>query len=164
MASVVREEDDYRAVLAAAILLGVRDGWLKLPLRLRRSSELLAAVSHRMAAASHRISGTGLDLGEPPARVRPLRERFGDGSGWRASEKRAALELARAQKWDCIHTRINLGPGEYQLTVQGGSARIELPGEPRISPEIDRERFFDSLAGARLDDKTEARVRRTLQD
>ena len=150
------DETDW---LAAAILFGARDGWLSFPLRLRAHPGLADAVSHRMAKMSHRISGTGLDLGEPPARVRPLRELFGDGSAWRAGERSAALELSRARKWDCVHTRINLGPGEYRLTVKGGSTEIELPGEPRITPEIDPERFFAHLEGARLDPETEARVR-----
>ena len=98
---------------------------------------------------SHRIAGTGLDLGRAPARVRPLRELFGDGSTWRSRERSAALALAKAEKWDCVHTRIGLGPGECTLTVKGSSTYIDLPGEPRISSEIDLERFFESLAGAR---------------
>ena len=148
--------------LTAAVLFGVRDGWLDLPLRLRAHPGLANAVSYRMARMSHRIAGTDLDLGEPPARVRPLRERFGDGSAWRSGEKSAALELARAQKWDCVHTRIRLGPGEYKITVKGGSAYLELPGKPRISPEIDLARFLDLLSNARLDRELEARVRRKL--
>ena len=149
--------------LAAAILFGVRDGWLNLPLRLRSHPGLSAAVSHRMAQMSHRIAGTGLDLGEAPARVRPLRELFGDGSAWRTGERAGALELARARKWDCVHTRINLGPGEYRLTVKGGSTHIDLPGEPGITPEVNRARFFDLLAGARLDPGAEAKVRKQLR-
>ena len=145
--------------LAAGVLFGVRDGWLSLPLRLRSHPGLVSAVSHRMAQMSHRIAGTGFDLGDPPARVRPLRERFGDGSAWSGSEESAALELARLQKWDCTHTRISLGSGEYTLTIRGGSLHIDLPGEPRYSPRIDAERFFDLLAAARLDPKTEAKVR-----
>ena len=148
--------------LAAAILFGVRDGWLGLPLRLRAGRALSDAVSHRMARMSHRIAGTGLDLGRAPARVRPLRELFGDGSTWRSREKSAALALAKAEKWDCVHTRIGLGPGEYTLTVKGGSTFIDLPGEPRISPEIDLDRFFESLAGARLDPEAEAKARAAL--
>lgn len=150
--------------LAAAVLFGVRDGWLSLPLRLRPGRELADAVSHRMARLSHRMAGTGLDLGEAPARPRSLRERFGDGSAWRAGERAAALKLARTQKWDCVHTRIHLGPGEYKLTVRGGSTRIELPGEPRISPEIDLDRFFELLAGTRLDPEIEAKVRGAFPD
>ena len=116
-----------------------------------------------MAQMSHRIAGTGLDLGEAPARVRPLRELFGDGSAWRTGERAGALELARARKWDCVHTRINLGPGEYRLTVKGGSTHIDLPGEPGITPEVNRARFFDLLAGARLDPGAEAKVRKQLR-
>jgi len=150
--------------LAAAILFGVRDGWLDLPLRLRGGRELSDAVSHRMARLSHRMAATGLELGEPPPRIRPLRELFGDGSTWRAREKSAALALARAQKWDCVHTRIGLGAGEYRLVVTAGSTSIEVPGEPRISPEVDRDRFFELLSGARLDHATEAKVRKELGD
>ena len=149
--------------LAAAILFGVRDGWMSLPLRLRSGRELSDAVSHRMACFSHRIAGTGIELGEAPVRVRPLREVFGDVSAWQSAEKDAALNLARARKWDCVHTRINLGPGQYKLTVKGGSTQIEVPGEPRISPEIDVERFLELLARTRLDTRVEARVRGKLR-
>ena len=148
--------------LAAAILFGVRDGWMSLPLRLRAGRKLSNAVSHRMARLSHRISGTGLLLGDAPPRVQPLREVFGDVSAWKRADKSAALALARSQKWNCVHTRINLGPGEYKLTVRGGSTLIELPGEPRISPEIDTARFFDLLGRTRLDHVSEAEVRKLL--
>ena len=145
--------------LAAAILFGARDGWLSVPLRLRAHPGLGDAVSHRMARMSHRIAGTGLELGEAPARVRPLRERFGDGSAWSGREESAALELARRLKWDCVRTRISLGQGEYTLSVRGGELHIDLPGEPRYAPEIDRERFFSLLGEARLDPETDAKVR-----
>ena len=149
--------------LAAAVLFGVRDGWMNLPLRLRAGRALSDAVSHRMAHMSHRLAKTGLHLGRAPARVRPLRELFGDGSNWGPHEKSAALELARAQKWDyCVHTRISLGPGKYTLIVKRGVTYIDLPGEPGISPEIDQDRFFESLAGARLDHRTEAKIRGML--
>ena len=149
--------------LAAAILFGVRDGWMSLPLRLRGQPGLSAAVSHRMARMSHRIAATGLDLGDPPARVRPLRELLCDGSAWRAGQKAAALDLARTQKWDCVHTRINLRPGEYRLTVKGGSTVIELPGDPRIEPQVDRGRFLELLAETRLDPKAEEKARKQLR-
>ena len=148
--------------LAAAILFGVRDGWMNLPLRLRAGRALLDAVSHRMARTAHRIAASGLDLGEPPRRVRPLRELFRESSAWRARERAAALELARSQRWDCVRTRIGLGPGEYTLTVKGGSTYIDVPGEPRISPDIDQARFYESLAELRLDHQTEAKIRRKL--
>ena len=149
--------------LAAAILFGVREGWLGLPLGLRAIPGLSAAVSHRMARLAHRLAGTGLDLGESPVRIRPMRELFGDGSDWRAREIDAALELARMQKWDCIHTRISLGSGEYRFRIERGSMHIELRGEPKIAPEIDHARFFDYLAKTRLDPKVEKKVRGKLR-
>ena len=149
--------------LAAAVLFGVRDGWLGLPLRLRATSGLSAAVSHRMARMAQRLAGAGLGLGEPPARIRPLRELFGDGSAWRAREARAALELARASEWDCIRTRISLGRGAYTLTVEGGAVHIDLPGEPRITPEVDPARFFQYLAKERMDPRIESKVRGMLR-
>ena len=78
---------------------------------------------------------------------------------WRA----AALELARLYKWDCVRTRINLGPGEYKLTVRHGSTYIDIPGTPKIDPEIERDKFLSLLADARLDGGTEAKVRRMLR-
>ncbi len=147
----------------AAILFGARDGWQRLPLPLRATSGLSDAVSHRMAQMAHRIAGTELDLGDAPARVSSLRELFGDGSHWGRIEQSAALDLARTQKWDCIETRISLGRGEYSLSVSGGSAHIDMPGEPKLTPRIDIAKFFDHLAESRLKPSVEARVRKRLQ-
>ena len=149
--------------LAAAILFGVRDGWPNLPLRLRGPRNLSAAVSHSMAQMAHRLAGTELDLGDAPTMPTPLRELFGDGANWRARESATALELARLHQWDCVHTRITLTPGEYKLSVKGGSTYLEIPGMPKITPEVDRDRFLSLLANVRLDGATEAKVRRTLQ-
>ena len=93
----------------------------------------------------------------------PLRELFSDDADWRARERAAALELARLHRWDCVHTRITLGTGEYKLSVKSGSTYIEVPGMPKITPEVDRDRFLSLLANARLNGETEAKVRRTLQ-
>jgi len=149
--------------LAAAILFGVRDGWLNLPHRLRGPRDLSAAVSHRMAQLAHRLAGSELDLGDAPATPVPLRQLFGDDAHWRAKERAAALELARLHRWDCVHTRITLAPGEYNLSVKGGSTHIEVPGIPKLAPEVDRDRFLSLLANARLDSETETKVRRTLR-
>ena len=149
--------------LLAAILFGVRDGWLRFPLRLRAVPGLSHAVSHRMARISHRIAGTELELGDPPARTRPLRELFIDGSDWRSSGKSAALGLARTQKWDCVDTRISLGRGEYRLSVRGGSAHIDMAGEPKISPQVDIVKFSNHLRKSRLDPRVEAKVRKSLR-
>ena len=155
----IREQDR----LAAAVLFGVRDGWLGLPLRLRAVPGLSAAVSHRMAQMAQRLAGADLDLGDRPPRVQPLRELFGDGLSWGPRESRAALELARAGKWDCLRTRISLPRGSYSLTVEGGAVHIELPGEPRITPQVDPDRFFACLAGGPASRDVESKVRRMLR-
>ncbi len=146
--------------LAAAILFGVRDGWINLPTRLRLGQDLTKAVSHRMARLSHRVASTQFELGEIPPRVRPLRELFSGSSAWRSKEQEAALALARKEKWNCIRTRFTLRAGEYKLTVKGGSVQIELPGEPKVTPEIDKDEFFKLLAESHLDDKSAAPIRK----
>ncbi len=147
----------------AAILFGARDGWQRLPLPLRAISGLSDAVSHRMACMAHRIARTEIDLGDAPARVSSLRELFGNGSHWRRMEQSAALDLARSQKWNCIDTRISLGRGEYSLSVSGGSAHIDMPGEPRVTAKIDVAKFLDYLARSRLEPSIEAKVRKQLR-
>ena len=149
--------------LAAAILFGVRDGWLNIPLQLRGPRDLSVAVSHSMAQMAHRLAGTQLDLGRAPAVPTPLRELFGDRADWRARERAAALKLVHLCKWDCVRTRINLGPGEYKLTIKHGSTYIELPGTPKIDPEIERDQFISLLANTRLDRETEAKIQRMLR-
>lgn len=154
--------------LAAAILFGVRDGWLGMPRELRTlpglsRGELATAVSHRMARLAHRMADTDLDLGPCPPRVRSLRELFGESDSWGNRERFAALELSRACKWDCVSTRVSFAKGEYRMTVSGGSVHIDLPGEPRISPKIDRDLFFEYLANGRLNPRPEAKVRKLLR-
>ena len=148
--------------LTAAILFGAREGWVGLPLPLRAVPGLADSASHRMAQMAHRIAGTDLDLGTPPARARPLRELFGDGRTWGAKENAAGGELAQALKWDCVRTRINLGQGEYKLTVHGNSVHIELSGKPGLDTRVDPERFFHCLAETRVETTVEAKVRKTL--
>ena len=149
--------------LAAAVLFGARAGWLSLPLRLRGGADVSAAVSHRMAAMSHRIAGTGLELGPRPGRPKPLIERFlGD---WGPHHHVAALTLAKARKWDCVQTRVKLRAGNYHMKVGPGGAEIVVPGEARaVETEVDNARFLNLLAGALIDPHVETRVVDTLKD
>ena len=148
--------------LTAAILFGALEGWMSLPLSLRDVPGLADAVSHRMAQMAHRMAGTDLDLGTPPARARPLRELFGDGRAWSAKQNAAATQLAQALQWDCVRTRIKLTQGEYKLTVHGGSVYIELPGKPGLDTRVDPERFLCCLAETRVGANVEKKVRKTL--
>ena len=155
---------EERDRLAAGILFGVRDGWLKLPLALRGSPELANAITHRMAELAHRLDGSGCDLGSPPPRVRPLREIFGDPTGWRPEEEEAALQLASELKWrDCYRTTVSLGRGSYRLRIEGGSVYIDCADRPRVDTHLDRDRFFAHLARRPIDANIEAKVRARLR-
>lgn len=151
--------------VAAALLFAAREGWLGLPLALRGGPSLQAATTHRMAALAHRIGGTGLELGTPPARPSPLRELFGpEPKGWSKPQKEAALWLAREQKWDGIQTRISLGKGDYRMEVNGTGLHILVEGEAKaVVTEMDPARFFPQLAQARIADKPDRKVREILR-
>ena len=150
--------------LAAALLFGARAGWLALPLSLRGGAAASAAVSHRMAALSHRLADTGFELGPAPARPKALAELF--AGEWSARQQDAAVALARKQKWtDCLQTRVTLGPGDYALKVGRGGTEIVFPGEARaIETEVDRPRFRTLLAAAAIDPEHEAAVIAMLED
>ncbi len=150
----LREED----WLAAAVLFGARSGWLSLPLSLRGGPAASRAVSHRMAAMSHRMADSGFELGRAPERPKPLSEWF--LGGWNARQHSAALELARKQGWDCLETRVKLVQGDYRLKVGRGGMEIVFPGEAKaVKSAVDKDRFFKLLAEtAIIDPKIEARV------
>jgi hypothetical protein len=147
--------------VAAAILFGAREGWLGLPMELRNFPTLQAAVCHRMAALSHRISDTGLSLGAPPIRPLPLREVLAAGpKGWSAPQKEAAQLIAKEGKWDCIQTRVTLGKGDYRISVDGAGLHILIAGEAKaVMTEVDREKFFASLAVEAIPLKLDRKVR-----
>ena len=150
--------------LAAAVLFGARDGWLGLPLGLRVVREVGVAVTHRMAALAHRIDGSGFDLGDAPARVRPLRERFSTPEHWSKREERAALLLARESKWDCIRSHVTLRSGDYEMRIASGAMRIEFKGEAPVSSRVAPADLLDHLARERIQPKLEAKVRELLGD
>jgi hypothetical protein len=70
-------ETDY---VAAALLFSARDGWLGLSTAIRADHDLNMAAPHRMCSMAHRLSGTGLIMGNPPKRCAPLRELFSTGN------------------------------------------------------------------------------------
>jgi hypothetical protein len=125
---------------------------------------MTAAVSHRMAAMSHRLSGSGLNFGPPPPRCIPFRELFAPGAkGWSVKQKEAALLLARECKWDFVYTRISLGKGDYQLVIDASGAHILLPGEVRaVEMELDKKQFFKKLSEVKISRKLDEKMREIL--
>lgn len=155
-------ELDY---ICAAILFAVRDGWIGLPLVLRDAVGLQDAVSHRMVAMAHRMTGSGIDLGESPARPKPLRELFVEGDRKKTQKQiNAALLLARESQWgSCLNTRITLGKGDYRFVVDAGGLQIILPGEVKaVETEVDFEMFLRQLRSTLISPKIEKKVRDLL--
>ena len=152
-------------LVAAAILFGAREGWLGLPMELRNFPTLQAAVCHRMAALSHRLSDTGLNLGLPPIRPVPLREVLAAGpKGWSGPQKDAALLISRESKWDCIQTRVTFGKGEYRTVIDAAGVHFFMAGEAKaVTTEVDREKFFSSLAEGSIPLKVDRKVRELLK-
>ncbi len=156
------KEEDY---LAAAILFAARDGWLNLPLELRDFPGLREAVSHRMAAMAHRMAETGLRLGTPPPRPKPLIELFDlSRHKWNKNQREAALFLARDCKWPCIQTIITLGKGKYKMEIDGKGTHIFMEGETAaLATEVDTKQFLFHLSRQRFTNKQEQKARTLLK-
>ncbi len=135
--------------LTSALLFGVRSGWQELPLELRNTPGLTRAVSHRMAALAQTWAETGLDLGTPPPRCRPMRELF--MSDWSKRHQEAARYLAQKRNWDCIQFAVHLRHGQYELRVSRSGIQIWADTAPSIAYEVDAEHFLENLAHAQID-------------
>ena len=140
-----------------------------------RLADVAAFAARRASGFRRRLPSHG--CAEPPARGDRLR--VGPGprcvrSRWpscsRASgtlrQRKAAVSLARAQKWtDCLQTRVKLGSGDYVLRVGRGGTEIVFPGEARaVETDVDRPRFSTRLAAASIDPEHEAAVLEMLAD
>ena len=147
--------------LVSAILFGVRSGWQEFPLELRNPMGLSLAVPHRMAAKSHHVARTRLEIGDSPPRCIPLRELF--LADWGKKQQAAARFLAKKRGWDCMQTTIHLNNGTYELRGSRSGMQIMTEGEPAITHEIDRDRFFRNLAKEKIASKEEMEVHKILQ-
>jgi hypothetical protein len=130
----------------AAILFGIRDGWLGFPHELRGSRGLDLVIPDFMARISHKVFDSGFDLGSAPERPKSLVELF-MGSQWDKRQKEAALHLARKRKWDCIQTRVQLGKGDYNVSVDGSGVSIFLDGDIKaVEAFVDQDKFMTMLS------------------
>lgn len=130
----------------AAILFGIRDGWLGFPHDLRGSRGLDLVIPDFMARISHKFVDSGFNLGPVPERPKSLVELF-TGSQWDKKQNEAALDLARKKKWDCIKTQVKLGKGEYNVSIEGTGVSIFLDGDVKaVHSYVDQSRFMDLLS------------------
>jgi hypothetical protein len=128
-------------LVLAAILFGVRDGWIGLPVELRTPKRLATFVAHRMFEAEGSQRDVRLSLDQAPPRPIPLRELLTKSDGaWNEARGASLAELANRLGWqDCIVSRIRLSQGQYRLNVSADGIEVIVRGS--ISPpvfEIDR--------------------------
>lgn len=135
--------------VGAAILFGAREGWIGLPLHLKSSLQLRQALFFRMAALA-RAETTG-ELEKAPAPPVLWRDLFclDHTAEWTMKHEQAAVVLAKHRKWDCIHTHVLLGQGEYTLKATRTGLELILKGlEKRITHKIDYDSFVQYLKEA----------------
>lgn len=133
--------------LCAAILFGASAGWMGLPPDVREIPGLAKAVSDRMAAAGQRLAATGIGLGEPAGRCRPLREIFAPDGLWTRKLKSSALQLAQTCGWNCLRTTLRLAQGKYAMRIRRATVEISWSGsEKALTTDVDRAAFLERLA------------------
>jgi len=154
------EDGEY---LLAAMLFGVRDGWLRQPFEMRNQS-LSAYVSYRMASVAHEKQKSALCLPTTPS-PEPLRQFFAVGpNAWSKSQKNAAIEISKASKWlDCIETHIAAAGDTPLVSPKQESGKFIFPGEVTLTIEVRREAFLKRLgAWPPIDGKLESKIKNDL--
>lgn len=128
-------------LVLAAILFGVRDGWIGLPVELRAAKGLSRFVEHRMFVAEWSQHGIRLSLDTAPPRPIPLRELFRTGESTWSEERNASLaKLTSRLGWhECITSRIRLSQGQYRLNITADGVEVVVRGDIR-PPVVDIDR------------------------
>jgi hypothetical protein len=129
-------------LLVAAILFGVRDGWIGLPVELRTANGLSRFVEHRMFEAESGQQGGQLSFEPAPPRPLPLREAVVRSEGADSEVRHASLAkvVSRLGWHDCIVSRFRFPLGRYRMNVTANGIEVVVRGE--LSPpavELDRE-------------------------
>lgn len=129
----------------AAVLLGVRDSWLRLPTQLR-APELSDYVAHRMAAAEYARRAEAFSMDAPLAPV-PIREYFRPSEGkWSGYQDEQAVHLAKKCQWnDCLQSVVTLPEGEWPEKFERNALQLILPGNVKVIEEVDQGRFLTRL-------------------
>ena len=125
---------------AVALLAGLQEGWQALESHHKQQQNCHLFVPNVMATLAHRFAQTDMQLPKVEAPLL-LSEHF-EGEKWTARQNNAAVYLAKKSKWKCISTRIRLGHGNHEFVIGSGGAEIILEGEVKVSPEIDKEKFY----------------------
>lgn len=129
----------------AAVLLGVRDSWLQLPMQLR-APELFDHVVHQMAVVEYAKRDAEFCIEVPSAPI-PLRKFFRpSGASWSEYQAEQAAHFAKKCQWqDCLNTIVTLPQGEWPEKFQRSGLQLVLPGSVSIVEEVKQERFLVRL-------------------
>jgi hypothetical protein len=152
--------------LVASILFAARDTWLGVPSEFRNMPGLYQAVSQRVAASAHRLSQSGVSMGEPLPRPVTLRELFAPSAKGVLSpiQTKAALEMAQRMNWKCVRTMVDIRPGEFKVSVDARGVHIQAEGDlasVRVEPEMDE--FQRLLGEVKPGDEIERDIRLLLE-
>lgn len=136
-------------LLVAAILFGVRDGWIGLPVELRTANGLSRFVEHRMFEAESGQQGGQLSFEPAPPRPLPLREVVVRSEGADSEVRHASLAkvVSRLGWHDCIVSRFRFPLGRYRMNVTANGIEVVVRGE--LSPpavELDREGLMKRIS------------------
>ena len=128
-------------LVLAAIMFGVRDGWIGLPVELRAAKGLSRFVEHRMFVAEWSQYDIRLSLDIASPRPIPLRELFMTGKSTWSEERNASLaKLTSRLGWhECITSRIRLSQGQYRLNITADGVEVVVRGDIR-PPVVDIDR------------------------
>ena len=128
-------------LVLAAILFGVRDAWIGMPVELRTPKGLARFVEHRMFEVEGSQRGVRLSLEPAPSRPIPLRELLTRSEdAWNETRSASLANVADRLGWpDCIVSRIRLSQGQYRLNVSADGVEVVARGSIRPPVvEVDR--------------------------
>lgn len=136
-------------LVLAAVLFGVREGWIGLPAELRTAQGLARFIEHRMFVAECSDRHEERSLAPAPQRPIPLRELLRAGEDDRSEVRNASLaKMASKLGWDdCVVSRIRLPTGRYRLNVTADGIEVVVRGGVRPPiVEIDKDALLKRIA------------------
>lgn len=128
-------------LVLAAVLFGVRDGWVGLPVGLRAAEGLSRFVEYRMFEVETSRRKPRISLAPAPPRPVTLRELLAvTKDEWSKTRSSFVTELLIRLGWnDCLVSRIRFPLGQYRLSITEAGAEIVVRGVVD-TPAIDVDR------------------------
>ena len=128
-------------LVLAAVLFGVRDGWIGMPVGLRAAEGLSRFVEYRMFEVETSQQSSRISLALVPPRPVPLRELLAvTKDEWSTTRSSSVTELVIRLGWhDCLVSRVRFPLGQYRLSITEAGAEIVVRGLVE-TPAVDLDR------------------------